>query len=55
MPPFGDKLNDQQVAAVATFIRNAWGNHFGEVKPQAVAEVRRQLKSLNTQTAMGHQ
>jgi mono/diheme cytochrome c family protein len=55
MPPFGDKLNDQQIAAVATYIRNDWGNHFGEVKPQEVAQIRSQLKSLDTQTAMGHQ
>src|SRR5690606_21354592 len=40
MPPFGGQLDDQQVAAVATFIRNSWGNSFGPVTPEQVAEQR---------------
>ncbi|GEM87081.1 c-type cytochrome [Meiothermus granaticius] len=32
MPPFG-QLSDQDVAAVATYIRNSWGNKFGGVTP----------------------
>lgn len=40
MPPFGGQLDDQQVAAVATFIRNSWGNSFGPVSPEQVAERR---------------
>lgn len=27
MPPFGQTLSDQEVAAVVTFIRSSWGNH----------------------------
>jgi mono/diheme cytochrome c family protein len=27
MPPFAQSLSDEEVAAVVTFIRTAWGNH----------------------------
>jgi mono/diheme cytochrome c family protein len=40
MPPFGDMLNDQQVAAIATYIRNAWGNEFGPVSVEEAAAER---------------
>lgn len=40
MPAFGGQLDDQQIAAVATFIRNSWGNSFGPVSPEQVAERR---------------
>jgi mono/diheme cytochrome c family protein len=50
MPAFGDRLNDEQIAAVATYIRNSWGNNFGEVKPQEVAQTRRMLESEQPQT-----
>ena len=45
MPPFGDKLSDEQIAAVApnTF-RNSWGNSFGPVTPKDVADTRQLLK-----------
>ena len=26
MPAFGDQLSDEEIAAVATYIRNSWGN-----------------------------
>jgi mono/diheme cytochrome c family protein len=29
MPPFDWRLNDTQVAAVLTYIRNSWGNEAG--------------------------
>lgn len=29
MPAFGNLLNDHQVSAVGTFVRNAWGNAYG--------------------------
>jgi mono/diheme cytochrome c family protein len=44
MPAFADKLDDQQIAAVASYIRGSWGNQFGEVKPEEVAQVRKQLQ-----------
>jgi mono/diheme cytochrome c family protein len=39
MPPF-DALNNRQAAAVATFVRNAWGNEFGVVLPDYVDRLR---------------
>jgi mono/diheme cytochrome c family protein len=36
MPAFGDQLSDQQIAAVASFIRSSWGNSFGTVSPEQV-------------------
>lgn len=40
MPAFADKLNDQQVAQVATYIRNSWGNKAGAVTDKDVAKLR---------------
>ena len=37
MPGFGDTLSDWQLAAVATYVRNSWGNEFGVVNEEAVA------------------
>jgi mono/diheme cytochrome c family protein len=51
MPAFADKLTDQQIAAVAEYIRNSWGNHFGPVKPEDVAQARKQLRQSAEQTA----
>ena len=31
MPPFGKQLSLQEIAAVATFERNAWGNNTGDL------------------------
>jgi len=45
MPPFEHVLDDQQIAAVATYVRNSWGNNFGDVQPAQVAEVRDEAKS----------
>ncbi len=43
MPPYESKLNDAQIAAVATYVRNSWGNNFGPVKPEQVAAVRKDV------------
>lgn len=40
MPPFGPLLNDEQIAAIATFTRNSWSNDHGIVLPRSV-ELRR--------------
>ncbi|TVR53961.1 MAG: cytochrome c [Puniceicoccaceae bacterium] len=43
MPAFGPngaRWNDQQIAAVATFIRQEWGNDAPAIDPETVAEVR---------------
>ncbi len=54
MPPFADRLSDQQIAAVAAYIRNSWGNSFGPVEPNRVAQVRK-LVGLPESLAAGGQ
>lgn len=44
MPSFAQTLNDEQVAAVASYIRGSWGNQFGDVKADEVAATRKELK-----------
>jgi mono/diheme cytochrome c family protein len=51
MPPFGAKLNDNQIAAVASYVRNSWGNHFGVVQPEEVAKVRQMVDAFKRQVA----
>ena len=36
MPPFGQSMNDQDVAAVVSYVRNSWGNQAGAVTPNDV-------------------
>jgi mono/diheme cytochrome c family protein len=43
MPAFDWKLNDAEVAAVATYARNSWGNASAEVTSADVREVRKKL------------
>lgn len=50
MPPFVDKLSDGQIAAVASYIRTSWGNNFGAVKPDQVAQVRKQIEGEEART-----
>jgi mono/diheme cytochrome c family protein len=40
MPSFGDRLSDAEVAALATFVRQAWGNTAGPVDAKTVRQVR---------------
>lgn len=40
MPPYHQLLGDEDVAAVATFVRNAWGNHAAAVDTIDVYHVR---------------
>lgn len=40
MPPYHQLLGDEDVAAVATFVRNAWGNHAAAVATIDVYHVR---------------
>jgi mono/diheme cytochrome c family protein len=46
MPTLAWKLNDQQVADVATFIRTSWGNHAAAVTPDDVARLRKTYKPV---------
>ena len=41
MPGWKDKLDDQQIAAVVTYIRQAWSNRAPAVTPAMVAATRR--------------
>jgi mono/diheme cytochrome c family protein len=40
MPAWKDTLNDQQIAAVVTYIRQAWSNRAPAVTPAMVAAIR---------------
>ncbi|MBE0587404.1 MAG: cytochrome c, partial [Hydrogenophaga sp.] len=40
MPPFRTLLNDTEVAAVASFIRQSWGNQAGAVSSLDVQRIR---------------
>jgi len=44
MPSWKDKLDDQQVAAVVTYIRHAWSNKAPGVTPALAAEIRKRTK-----------
>jgi mono/diheme cytochrome c family protein len=43
MPSFAWKLTDQEVADVATFVRNSWGNRAAPVSASQVARLRKAL------------
>lgn len=43
MPSFGERLSDDEVAALATFVRQAWGNDASLVVAETVREVRANL------------
>ncbi len=45
MPAYDWKLNDDQVAAVVTYVRNAWGNKAPAVSAGDVASLRGQLQA----------
>ncbi|WP_064504827.1 c-type cytochrome [Frateuria defendens] len=38
MPPFGQRLTDREIAALATYIRRSWGNRASAVSPAQVAK-----------------
>ncbi len=41
MPPFAASFSDKDIAAVVTFVRNSWGNSYGVVTEEQVAQYRR--------------
>lgn len=40
MPEFGPALSDEQIAGIATYILNSWGNDYGLVSPADVHDQR---------------
>nr|WP_298721224.1 cytochrome c [uncultured Steroidobacter sp.] len=40
MPGFAEKLDDDEIAAIASFVRNSWGNKAGQVMEKQVAKQR---------------
>lgn len=40
MTEFAEALDDNQIAAIASFVRNSWGNEYGAVTPEDVASMR---------------
>jgi mono/diheme cytochrome c family protein len=43
MQGYADRLTDDEVAQLATFVRSAWGNKAGAVSAADVAKVRNQV------------
>ena len=43
MTPFGGLLNDEEIAAVLTYVRNSFGNKSSVVNPEAVKRVRAEI------------
>jgi mono/diheme cytochrome c family protein len=43
MPGFADRLDDQEMAQLLTYVRTSWGNHAAPVSRAKVADVRRTL------------
>ncbi len=46
MTPFEHILDDQELAAVLTYVRNSWGNRASVITPQDVAKVRKEIKGV---------
>ena len=43
MPSFGKKFNDKQLAAVLTYVRQAWGNTAPSIEEPSVTKIRETL------------
>jgi mono/diheme cytochrome c family protein len=48
MPSFDWKLSDDQVAALATYVRNEWGNRAGPVSASDVSDLRGKIQSVTS-------
>lgn len=44
MPRFNGTYDDSEIAAVTTYVRQAWDNNAGPVSPEQVAELRTQVE-----------
>jgi mono/diheme cytochrome c family protein len=47
MTPFGGMLNDEEMAAVLTYVRNTFGNKASVISPDKVKQVREEIKDKN--------
>jgi mono/diheme cytochrome c family protein len=45
MPPWGPTLTDKKIAAILTYVRQAFGNHAGPIAPEQIAEARKEFAS----------
>jgi mono/diheme cytochrome c family protein len=48
MPPWGPTLRDDEIAAVATYVRTSWGNKASAVTAATVAQLRAAHKARTT-------
>lgn len=46
MTPYRGMLNDREIAAVLTYVRNSFGNTAAPIRPEKVKEVRDKTKSF---------
>ena len=46
MTPFEGLLNDEEVAAVLTYVRNSFGNQASAIQPEKVKQVRAAVKNV---------
>jgi mono/diheme cytochrome c family protein len=46
MTPFEALLNDEEIAAVLTFVRNSYGNEASVISPAQVSRVRSSVKDM---------
>ena len=46
MPAFKSQLTDEQIAAVASYVRGAWGNHADPVPASLIAAARTEAAAL---------
>ncbi|MSU72417.1 MAG: dehydrogenase [Opitutus sp.] len=45
MPPWGNVLEDRQMASILTYVRNAWGNKAAAVLPETIRKVRSETRT----------
>lgn len=45
MTPFGTSLKDDEIAAILSYVRQAWGNKAGIVKPEPVKAIREETSN----------
>jgi mono/diheme cytochrome c family protein len=49
MPPWRDITSDEEIAAILTYVRQAWGNNASPVKPEQIKEIREKTSDRGTQ------